>query len=697
MKPHKNNYPLLVLCLSWLISGCASTLLNPEPTPSDRTVAVQPSYLEREKSASTVDESVQVIDEVPNSEFIWLNKGRLNGNGVTLDIDLSAEFSKTNTYQVSVNELPLNDFLHYALGELLSVSYLIEPKVKANQTPVTLELKETVSGQRLFQLVQQVLNQNNITIALNEGVYYVHQIIAKGNKSNIAFGYGRNEQDVPNVSSDIIQLVPLKYGTSRGLQNTINALVNAKVAMDAEQGLLTLTGKRQQILRALSLVHLLDGMAGNNKAIALLSFNYIDSTTFIDKVTELLSKENISAKRTLNSSSTVQFVPIEHLGKVVVFAISNEILDRVQYWSKQLDKPATGSEQSFYTYNPRFARASDLGSSLAPLISPNSSRLNTSNTSEGGRNNSSASNGNINGSNNNSNRSSGVQTIEGDELRLVVDERSNALIFYSTGKFYQELLPIIKKLDVMPKQVMLEVVIAEVKLTGSFAKGVEFAIQNGRSGNKTESFSFNSDSGFGYSVVGLNGNVNINLNQTDGLINVLSRPTILVRDGVSASISVGDDIPTVGSTTSDPINGERQTTAIQYRTTGIDLKVTPTINAQGTVIMTIEQNISNISPDGLSIGGSPSVFERKLSTEVVAGDGQSVMLGGLISENKSSNSSAVPLLGSLPLLGHLFRSDSENSDRTELVVLVTPRIIHNEKQWQTIQQSFTQKLDNIKL
>ena len=243
---------------------------------------------------------------------------------------------------------------------------------------------------------------------------------------------------------------------------------------------------------------------------------------------------------------------------------------------------------------------------------------------------------------------------------------------------------------------MLEVVIAEVKLTGSFAKGVNFALKNGPSGDRAETFSFASKEGFSYSVIGLDGNININLNQTDGLINVLSRPTILVRDGVSASISVGDDIPTVGSTTSDPINGERETTTIQYRKTGVDLSVTPTINAQGTVIMSIEQNISNISPDGLSVSGSPSVFERKISTEVVAADGQSVMLGGLISENKSSNASAIPVLGSLPLLGHLFRSDSESTDKTELVVLVTPKIISNTDEWERIQQSFIKGLENIK-
>lgn len=685
---------LTMSCL--LLSSCSTTLMNPDNVMQEKKVKIDRSFLKTD-SASTIDDQETIKeDEELTGEFVRLNKLDDQQPGLKLEVDLSKRFGNEKQFQLSVNELPLNDFLHYVLGELLQVSYLIEPTVKNNNKPVTLELKEKVSAQRLFQLTQQVLSPHSIAISYSDDLFYVHPVVAKNNKSSKAFGFGRNETDVPNVSGEIIQLVPLKFGTNRGLKNAVGALVDAKVTLDSSQGLMTIVGSREQIFRTLSLVQLLDSPGINKKAIALLSFNYIDSQTFIEKVTELLNEEGITSVRDVSTSATVKFIPIEHLGKVVVFASADEILSRIQYWTKQLDKPASGSEQSFYTYNPRYARASDLGASLAPLLGSNSQRsisgniqntgpLNQSNNSVANQNNNAAGNRSVNL----------VQTIEGDNIRLVVDERSNSLIFYSTGKFYQELLPIIKKLDIMPKQVMLEVVIAEVQLTGDYSKGVEFALTGGGIGSSEKSISYDSAGGFGYSIVGLNGNFNINLNQKDGLINVLSRPTILVRDGVSASISVGDDIPTIGSTTSDPINGERETTTIQYRKTGIDLLVTPTINAQGTVIMTIEQNISNVSVDGTDISGSPSIFERKVSTEVVAGDGQSVMLGGLISENKSSNASSVPFLGAIPLVGHLFRNDSDSSDKTELVILVTPKIIHNVSEWERVQESFINGLENI--
>lgn len=686
---------MLAASVAILLSGCASTALKPDQTEENSELNVKSSYLKSTEQVS-IKNDVDIKDsEDERSEFLRLNS-LTEKESIQLGGDLSSKFSQTAEFQVSVNELPLSEFLHYSLGELLGVSYLLEPSVKSNSTPVTLELKEKVSGQRLFQLVQQVIAQNNLNVALNDGIYFVHPIVKSGKASNIAFGYGRNDKDVPTVSGEVIQLVPLKFSSSNGLRMTVSSLVNAQVSLDNNQGLVMVQGKRDQVARAVSLIRLLDSSQFHNKAMALLNFRYIDSITFVEKISELLSVEGIKAEQSSSSSASVRFIPIEHLGKVVVFASSEVVLDRVEYWTKQLDKPASGKEQSFYTYHPKYARASDLGQSLAPLIGAN--RANTANANSTNNNSASTGTNNSRPTNNRSqlgNRQA-VQTIEGDNVRLVVDERSNSLIFYSTGKFYKELQPIIRKLDVMPKQVMLEVVIAEVKLTGSFAKGVEYALSNGSSGTRKETFSFESDAGFNYSVVGLNGNVSFNLNEKDGLINVLSRPTILVRDGVSASISVGDDIPTVGSTTSDPINGERETTTIQYRKTGVDLAVTPTINAQGTVIMTIEQNISNVSPDGLSVSGSPSVFERKISTEVVAGDGQSVMLGGLISENKNTNATAIPVLGSIPLLGHLFRSDSGSGDKTELVVLVTPKIINDVSEWERVQSSFIQGLENIK-
>ena len=683
----------VALAIALSITGC-STLMNPNEPVEANQIALEKSYLETNEAegdsqASDVTESTEVVEEGSLKRVSSLSDSQKQ---ITMEVDLAQRFSSDKKFQVSVNALPLNDFIHYTFGELLGVSYFIEPSVKSNKTPVTLELKEKVSTQKLFQLVRQILSRNNINISLNNDIFYLHPIAKGAVKSNKAFGFGRSVSSVPNVSSVIVQLVPIHYSLSAGIQKTLNSLVDAGISVDVNQGLLTVTGTRESVLRTLEIVRLLDSPTLYNKAIGLVSFSYIDSATFVDKLTLLLSEEGIKVGSRFTGKGSVSFIPIEHLGQMVVFASSDEIIDRVDYWRKELDKPASGAEQSFYIYHPRFARATDLGQSIAPLIGGKltSGNNKNSNTPQQSRENNQQLASQPSTS---SRRSSGEKSIEGDNMRLVVDERANALIFYATGQHYQELQPIIKQLDTVPKQVMLEVVIAEVKLTGSFSKGVEFALSSGGvptptgSNNTTRSLSFNGENGFSYSVVGIDGNVNLNLNQTDGLINVLSRPTLLVRDGVSANISVGDDIPTIGSTTTDPIGGERQTTTIQYRKTGVNLNVTPTINAQGTIIMTIDQNISNVSAAG-GIEGTPAIFERTITTEVVSADGQSVLLGGLISQNLNSSASQVPFLGELPLLGHLFRTDSEESDKTELVVLVTPKIINDTSDWEKVKKSF---------
>jgi general secretion pathway protein D len=279
---------------------------------------------------------------------------------------------------------------------------------------------------------------------------------------------------------------------------------------------------------------------------------------------------------------------------------------------------------------------------------------------------------------------------------MVVDERANLLIFHTAGEDYQQLLPLIKRLDVLPKQIILEVMIAEVTLTDEFKQGVEFAFTSGAYGLSTAgAFMGDGFGGLSYLLQGENGSIALNLFQANSNVNVLSRPSIVVRDGVNASISVGTDIPIVGQTVTDPLNGTNQTTTIEYRKTGVELSVTPTVNAQGVILMEIKQSISNQLEVGATVAGSPSVFERSINTEVVAESGQSIVLGGLISESRSSRQTKVPVLGDLPFIGKLFQAETESGDKTELVVFVTPRLIESSSEWDDIILQFTDTLNEL--
>jgi general secretion pathway protein D len=275
--------------------------------------------------------------------------------------------------------------------------------------------------------------------------------------------------------------------------------------------------------------------------------------------------------------------------------------------------------------------------------------------------------------------------VKGDGLTLSVDPRSNTLIFYTTGMRYQSLLPMIRRLDVPPKQILLEATIAEVSLTGEFAYGVEFAVTEGRWSGGTQGNLGLPGGGLTLNWIDSVGDsVRAKLSSKDTRVNVLSNPTLVVRDGVEAQIVVGNDVPTIGATASDPIQSNRTITTVLYRRTGLELTVRPTINAQGMVVMEITQSISNTVDGGSDVEGAPVIFQRAVTTEVVARTGQTVLLAGLISSRNNDTRNGVPGLSKIPVLGALFESRTRSREKTELVVLITPRIIENPEEWDNI-------------
>jgi general secretion pathway protein D len=260
----------------------------------------------------------------------------------------------------------------------------------------------------------------------------------------------------------------------------------------------------------------------------------------------------------------------------------------------------------------------------------------------------------------------------------------------------------IRRLDVPPKQILLEATIAEVNLSGEFAYGVEFAVSRltgGQQASEGEEGGLTPRSvaggtlgglglpsgGLGLTYVrSLTDQVRLRLSAQDTRINVLSNPMLVVRDGIDATISVGNDVPTVGSTVSDPLQSNRTVTTVLYRRTGLDLRIRPTINAQGSVVMEIDQRISSTVPGSSGVNGAPVFFDRNVRTEVVAQSGQSVLLAGLISDSDSKSSSNVPVLSRIPGLGALFRSDSKRREKTELILLITPRVIDDPGEWDSV-------------
>jgi len=612
--------------------------------------------------------------------------------------DISGRFADDDKLSVSAADLPMREFLAYTLGELLKVTYIVADGSAGLDKPVTLNTPQPISSRRLYRLIVDVVGQNGLSLTERDSVFFVGPGDGKAG-ADVLIGYGSKPADVPDVTGRILQVVPVRYGYSAAIERTLNQLVDVTVAEDPAQGAIFLSGSRSSILKALDIIRLFDQPSVRSSRVGIINLTYTSTNEFIEQVSNLLQNEGVASGPGRGDDKAAVFVPLERLGAVAVFAISAEILDRVEFWAKQVDRPSQGPSARYFIYQPRNARASDLAESLAPLIGNvgalmgNQSR--DTRSAMGGANNPA----NINSANalrRDSPPRTGTEVpaaISGEGVTMSVDPRSNSIVFFTTGLRYEALLPLIRRLDIPPKQIVLEATIAEVTLSGEFANGVEFALRDGKLAGGTEGRLGLPSAGLALSYIeNLTDRAVLRLQASDSRVNVLSKPILVVRDGVAATISVGNDVPTVGATASDPIEGSRTVTTVLYRKTGITLSITPTINAQGVVVMVVSQTISNAVPGGSGVSGAPIFFERSVSTEVVAQSGQSVLLAGLISESGSETSEGIPWARKLPLVGAAFRSDSKKREKTELVLLITPRVIETPEEWDSVRGSLNSAL-----
>lgn len=683
------SYAALLLSTA-LLGSCSS---NPQK------FSVNSSRLQTDATVYAEAEQVQVNTAEQRRGFTRLDSLNAGQGQLQQGQDIARQFSDSDQQQIAVSELPLKDFVQTVFGELLKVNYIIADDSKIN-SKVTLNFTEAVSSRQLYLTASKLLDEQQLQLSKKDDIFYIHPK-TKDSRVEAVIGLGRRAADVPDTVGNVFQVIPLRYGYKISLERTLRSMVSANVTVDGEQNAVFVEGARQDVMRVLDLVQLLDAPASRGKHIGLLETTYITPAEMAEKLKELLMAEGITvATAAGGQGAALQLVTLEQIGGIALFSVDNAVLERAEFWASQLDKPTQGAEKRYFIYNPRYARASDLGQSVAPLIggsvsgSANRTRDTQSAVTTDGATPQARPQSSQSGA---GSATQAALSVEGDEVRLTVDERSNSLLFYSTGEMYQSLLPIIKRLDVLPKQILLDATIAEVTMTDEFAQGFEFAFRKGRlNGGTRESLGVGDMGGFKLDWTDGVSTMLARLSASTSLINVLSNPTLVVRDGVSANITVGNDIPTVGSTTTNP-NTDTQSTTVVYRKTGVSLTVTPTINAQGLVILQIEQNISNTSDSGPSLEGSVSIFERSLNTEVLAQSGQTILLGGLISENNSDNNSHVPGLHNLPLLGPLFKGVDRSKEKTELVIFITPRIIDQTEQWQEIRSKLAEGLTTIEL
>lgn len=277
--------------------------------------------------------------------------------------------------------------------------------------------------------------------------------------------------------------------------------------------------------------------------------------------------------------------------------------------------------------------------------------------------------------------------------RVVPNPLDNSLLIQATPQEYEKILNLLKELDVPPRQVLIEAKIYEVSLTGAFASGVSAFLQKrGGSGSGSPSLATNLLQGT-TSASGLTLTAGTLVGQTRELLaflsaqedtrraKVISAPSVIATDSIPASISVGQEVPTL---TSQAVTGVQQggsslfANTVQNRNTGVTLNILAHVNPSGIVTLVINQEVSApVAPSADAAIKSPSFTKRTVQTQVTVQDGDTIAIGGIIQESDTSSSAGVPVLNRIPILGAAFGAKSTSKERTELIVFMTPRVIYD--------------------
>ncbi|MGY2225491.1 type II secretion system secretin GspD [Pseudomonas gingeri] len=296
-----------------------------------------------------------------------------------------------------------------------------------------------------------------------------------------------------------------------------------------------------------------------------------------------------------------------------------------------------------------------------------------------------------------------------NSVRITAQKSSNQLLVRSRPTQWAEIQSAIQRLDNPPMQVQIETRILEVGLTGSLNLGVQWYLGRlaGNSATKGIENASGSQGALGrggaalgatdslfYSFVSNNLQVALHALETNGNTRVLSAPSLVVMNNQQAQIQVGDNIP-INQTTINTNTTTISTSSVQYIQTGVILDVVPRINPGGLVYLDIQQQVSDASTT-VDANGNPTISTRAVSTQVAVQSGQTVLLGGLIKQNENGTDNSVPYLGRIPGLHWLFGNTQRQRGRSELIVLITPRVITGNSEARQITDEYRQQLQLMK-
>ena len=376
----------------------------------------------------------------------------------------------------------------------------------------------------------------------------------------------------------------------------------------------------------------------------------------------------------------IDFVPVPRLSKLIVLARDPQVLGPVRGWIERLDVSSTTLSPGVLVYRARNAGAEDLAKSLGD--SGDAAQSGSAAASSSPTAGAAPAISSITGGVPSPSLPGGPATVDqgGPAFSVSTNASQNAVIVRGNADQLAEARGLLEALDLPPPQVLIEAAIIEVTLDNDLQFGVNWrGIEDRFRGIFTEAPNGQVTSSFpGFALTYVNADIEVALNVLASItkVEVISRPSVVALNNEEAMLQVGDQVPIVTQTAISVTDPDAPiVNQTEYRDTGVILKVTPHVRAAGMVEIEVSQEVSQVARTTSSGIDSPTIQQRKLESRLLVPSGQAVALGGLISTSQTKTSNGIPLLMDIPLLGQLFRSDNTIVERTELIVLVTPRVL----------------------
>ncbi len=620
--------------------------------------------------------------------------------------DKEVSVGKERGITLNFERTEIREVVKTVLGDILGLNYVIDPKVTGQ---VTLQTSQPFQKNALLSILQSVLRMNGAALIKVDGLYRVVPGAAAAG-SVLAPGFGS-----PSGPGYQTLVVPLKYMPASQMKGILEPIVPKGMVFQVKSSsnLLLLSGSREELTGILETISIFDVDALSKKSVALIPLEYTSAATLATELENILGEELGDPL-----PEVLRLIPIVRMNAILVITQQPRYLKYVRDWVTRLDETVDSSELRVYVYEVQNSSAEHLAVVLGDLFGTSDSVQDaggqqqvapgyepiTLESKTGFRD--VAANQQAISRPSTSADGPGRQVRDFDVsvggVHILADTERNSLVIRATAADYRRIRSALDALDTIPLQVHIEASIVEVSLSGQLKYGVQWFFKNNSGGYDGEGLlDLDGDPllaavipGFSYSVIGPDDVVRAVLNALagDSRLKVISSPSLMVLDNHTAQIRIGDQQPVLtGSSQSD---GGVITESIEYKDTGVMLEVTPRVNAGGLVIMDVVQEVTDVGEIDEATG-QRSFLQRNVNSVVAVQSGETVIMGGLIRDNKSSSNAGIPILRSLPILGNLFSATSKVDDRTELMVLITPTSVRGVEQARELTEEFRKKLDSL--